>query len=130
MDIIHLKDVDKKQVNSRTLQWLVADHGAFQSDLCSCCVVEMLPGTSAKPPHSHTDEEEAIFILEGRGEMRATDGECFPVEAGTFLLMRRHEVHMLNNTGTANLKAICFYSSNTDVSKYTLYPMQEVGLED
>lgn len=130
MDVIKLDDVAKNQVNCRSLQWLVADNGALQSDLCSCCVVDILPGASAKPPHSHTAEEEAIFILEGKGEMRSAEGKCYPVEPGSFLLMRVNEIHMLNNTGDANLKAICFYSSKTDVGKYILHPMQSVGLED
>lgn len=130
MDVIHLRDVAKTQINSRCLQWLVADNGPLQSDLCSCCIVEILPGASAKPPHSHTDVEEAIYVLDGRGEMCSAEGRSYPVEAGTFLLMRRHEIHMLNNNGDVNLKAICFYSSNTNVEKYTLHPMRAVGVEE
>ena len=129
MDVVHRRDIKKNQVNERYLQWMVADGGALQSKLCACCIVEILPGGSAKPPHSHTDEEEAIYVLAGRGEMLAAGGERHPVEAGTFLLVRQNEVHMLHNNGEEGLTAICFYSSNTDVGKYTLYPMQAVGME-
>lgn len=62
--------------------------------------------------------------------MRSAEGRSYPVEAGTFLLMLRHEIHMLNNTGDASLKAVCFFSGKTDVGKYTIHPMQSAGLEE
>lgn len=130
MDIIQDRDVEKKQVESRYLQWIIADNGAIQSDLCSCCIVEMQPGSSARPPHSHTSEEEAIYVLEGRGAMLTEGGERHPVEKGSLILMRRNEIHMLCNDSEETMRAICFYSDKTDVSKYTLYPMEAVGMKE
>lgn len=127
MDVIHERNVEAKRVNSRKLQWLVADNGTLQSEHCSCCIVEIPPGESARPPHSHMQEEEAIYVLEGRGQMLGADGEAHPVEPGSFMLMRLNQIHMLDNNGTEPLRAICFYSANTDVSKYTIYPIEAVG---
>ena len=130
MDIVHLRDVKKKLVETRTIQWLIADEGAFQSDLCTCNVVELAPGSCAKPPHSHSEEEEAVYVLEGKGEMCSAEGKSYPVEAGTFLLLRKNEIHMLSNNSDAPLKVICFFPSKTHVSKYTFHPMQSVGLAE
>ena len=130
MDIISDKEVEKRPVESRTLQWMIADDGAIQSELCSCCIVEMQPGCTAKPPHSHATEEEAIYVLEGQGVMITEGGERHTVEKGSMILMRRGEVHMLCNESEKPMRAICFYSDRTDVSKYTLYPMSAVGMEE
>ncbi len=130
MDIIQERNVEKRPIESRYLQWIIADDGAIRSDLCACCIVEMKPGSSAKPPHSHSDVEEGIFVLEGKGSMITEGGERHPVEKGSFILMRRNEVHMLCNDGNENLRAICFYSNKTDVSHYTFYPMETVGMKD
>lgn len=130
MEIIMEQNVEKKQVESRCLQWIISDHGAIQSDLCACCIVEMQPGSTARPPHSHADEEEAIFVLEGCGAMITEGGQRYPVSKGSFILMRRNEIHMLCNDSDDTMRAICFYSGNTDVSKYTLYPMEAVGIKE
>lgn len=130
MNIVHERDVEKKQINSRYLQWLIADSGAIQSELCSCCIVEIQPRGSAKPPHAHTYEEEAIYILEGHGLMMTEGGKSDSLEPGSFLLMRLNEIHMLYNNSDESMKAICFYSSKTDVSKYQIYPMESVGMEE
>jgi mannose-6-phosphate isomerase-like protein (cupin superfamily) len=118
--------VPEVHIEDRVLQWIVAGNGQVSSELCSCCIALFQPGASAKPPHAHSDCEEAIYILYGSGEMVLSGGEVKPVEAGSFLLMRKNEVHLLKNTGTVPMKAICFYSSPTDTRKYTLYPMEAV----
>jgi mannose-6-phosphate isomerase-like protein (cupin superfamily) len=113
-------------VEDRILQWVVAEKGYIPSDLCSCCIVQFQPGASAKPPHSHPDCEEVIYILSGSGEMVLEGGKSRAVSEGTFLLMRKNEIHLLKNTGPGMLKAICFYSASTDNSKYNFYPMEKV----
>jgi mannose-6-phosphate isomerase-like protein (cupin superfamily) len=118
--------VPEIRVNDRILQWIVSEKGQASSLCCSCCIVQFQPGASANPPHSHNDCEEAIFILSGAGEMLLKDGEAKPVEAGAFLLLRKDEIHMLKNTGKEVMKAICFYSSPTDNSKYDFYDMKAV----
>jgi quercetin dioxygenase-like cupin family protein len=93
-------------------------------------MVQLQPWASASPPHSHADCEEAIFILSGIGEMLLMDGDAKPVEAGTFLLLRKNEIHMLKNTSKELMKAICFYFSPTDNSKYDFYDIKMVKKPD
>jgi quercetin dioxygenase-like cupin family protein len=89
-------------------------------------MVQFQAGASAKPPHSHADCEEAIYILSGSGEMLLQGGEVKSIAAGMFLLLRKNEIHLLRNTGQDMMKAICFYSSPTDNSKYDFHSMETV----
>ena len=127
MEVIHTDDVPAIRVEDRVLQWIVGPKSLTPSDCCSSCIVKFQPGASAKPPHSHNDCEEAIFILSGTGEMLLEGGESRPVKAGDFLLMRKNEIHMLTNTGREDMKAICFYSAPTDNSKYDFHAMETVN---
>jgi len=90
----------------------------------------MEPGSTAKPPHSHSDCEEAIYILEGEGELLAEGGSATQIRPGSFLLMRKDQIHMLSNNGSVPLRAICFYSAPTDVSRYTMHSAKTVGLSE
>jgi len=126
MEIIHTDDIPEINVGDRVLQWIAGPKGEVPSDCCSSCMVEFEPGASAKPPHSHADCEEAIFILWGNGEMKLEGGTSRPVKAGDFLLMRKNEIHMLTNTGLEAMKAICFYSAPTDNSKYDFHKIETV----
>ena len=126
MNIVHESEVPAVQVNTRTLKWLVGKEGHFASGDCACCIVCFEPGSAAKPPHSHSDCEEAIYILEGEGELLTEGGSATPVRRGSFLLMRKDQVHMLSNNGSMPLRAVCFYSAPTDVSLYTTHPIEAV----
>jgi hypothetical protein len=41
--------------------------------------------------------------------------------------MRQKEIHLLANTGQTALKALCFYSSATDIKKYDYYEMDAIA---
>jgi quercetin dioxygenase-like cupin family protein len=126
IETFHIDQVPEIPVNDRVLQWLVAGKGQVQSELCSCCVVQFKEGASAKPPHAHPDCEEAIYILSGSGEIVLEKGKSRTVKEGSFLLLRKNEIHLLKNTGQGIMKAICFFSSPTDNSKYDFFPMESV----
>lgn len=126
MEVIHTEEVPEQKVEDRLLQWIAGGKGQAHSDFCSSCIVKFKSGSSAKPPHSHPDCEEAIFILSGSGEMLLEGGRSSPIREGDFLLMRKNEIHLLQNTGREEMKAICFYSAPTDNSKYDFHPMEAV----
>ena len=130
MELIHTEQTPEIQVEDRLLQWIAGPKGQAASDCCSSCLVKFQPGACAKPPHSHRDCEEAIFILSGAGEMRMEGGAVHAVRAGDFLLMRKNEIHLLANTGQEDMKALCFYSAPTDNSKYDFHAMESVERRD
>ncbi|MGA8322600.1 MAG: cupin domain-containing protein [Xanthobacteraceae bacterium] len=59
-------------------------------------------------PHLHRDFEECIYVLSGRGMMRAESGE-YPVGVGDVLLVPPGEKHMTVNTGSEPLMLLCFF---------------------
>jgi len=126
MEIVNIEKVPEIQVEDRVLQWIAGPKGLAASECCSSCIVKLRAGASAKPPHSHRDCEEAIFVLSGEGEMLLENGRSEPLRAGDFLLMRKNEIHMMRNTGSGELKALCFYSAPTDNTKYDFHPMESV----
>ena len=126
MDSISISVVPKVKVEDRHLQWVVGPKGVIPSDRCTCVIVTFEEGASAKPPHSHNDGEELIHILSGSGEMLGKDGVSVPLKAGDFIILRVDEIHMLQNTGQGELKALCFYPCPTDNSKYDYYDIKTV----
>jgi len=126
MEVVHEGNVPQKEVNGRFLQWIVAGDGSLQSDHCSCCIMQLGAGQSAKPPHSHPNSEEAIYILDGVGKLLGANGQSLAVEPGSFLLVRQKEIHMLCNTGADTMKALCFYSAPTGLDDYVMHPLESV----
>ena len=73
-----------------------------------CSLYEVLPGYRAWPLHYHCANEEAIYILSGRGTLRLAD-EDIPVTTGDYipLPVGPMGVHQLVNTGTDTLQYLC-----------------------
>ncbi|MCL2477960.1 MAG: cupin domain-containing protein [Treponema sp.] len=126
MEIVHDSNVPANKVEDRVLQWAVGPKGTLSSDCCSSCIVKYAKGASGRPPHSHRDCEELIYILAGSGEVAGKGGVSRSFAAGDFVLFRKEEIHMLKNTGPGVLQALCFYSAPTDNSKYDFYDMETV----
>ncbi|RCS31010.1 cupin domain-containing protein [Rhodanobacter denitrificans] len=64
------------------------------------------PGKRACPFHSHHNEEEMFFILEGTGELRHGDAR-YPLRAGDVVACPPggpETAHQIINTGTAELR--------------------------
>lgn len=61
------------------------------------------PEARAHPPHTHDDEEEIFYVLEGVGEV-TIDGENFRVEAGTSVFVPPGKTHGIRNAGDTPLK--------------------------
>lgn len=66
------------------------------------------PGESSRAAHSHSDFEECIYVLSGRGTTFADSGE-YPLQPGDTLLMPAGEKHVTRNTGTEALLLLCFF---------------------
>ena len=78
------------------------------------------PGHAAFPYHSHTGNEELIFITEGEGILRF-GGEKRTVAGGTFIACPPgpDHPHQLINTGTRELRYLVVSSMDyPDISEY------------
>jgi len=65
-------------------------------------------GDSQRARHWHSDTEECIYVLSGRGTTHADSGE-YPLEAGDTMLMPAGEKHVTRNTGSQPLMLLCFF---------------------
>jgi len=63
------------------------------------------PGAMVPPPHSHTDNEECVYVLEGTLRY-AVDGEVRDLEPGDWMSTPRGSVHAFSNTGSATARAL------------------------
>lgn len=79
-----------------------------------CSWFEVEPGRSAFPRHFHCANEEAVFILEGKGEMRI-GGDRVNVEKGDYIALPTGPdfAHSMKNTGTEPLRYLCFSTLHT-----------------
>ena len=88
---------------------------------CSVCVIRVAPGEKVRPAHSHPNGEEVIYIVRGSRTGAWSTGEVSPVREGTTVLFPQGEVHMLQNTGTEEMKVVCFFAPATGLENYMMH---------
>jgi mannose-6-phosphate isomerase-like protein (cupin superfamily) len=49
------------------------------------------------------------------------EGEVAEVRAGSAILFEQGKIHMLRNTGNAEMKVICFFAPATNVDNYKTF---------
>jgi quercetin dioxygenase-like cupin family protein len=116
---LHEDDVEALGLPGRQLSWLVAS-GALRADNCSVCMIRVAPGDKVRPAHAHPLGEEVIYIIRGTGRVLVA-GEVSPVKAGSTVLFPRGAVHMLHNTGTEEMKVVCFFAPATSLDNYQMH---------
>jgi len=116
---LHEDDVEALSLPGRQLRWLVAS-GALRADNCSACMIRVAPGDKVRPAHAHPLGEEVIYIIRGTGRVLVA-GEVSPVRAGSTVLFPRGAVHMLHNTGTEEMKVVCFFAPATSLENYQMH---------
>ena len=86
--------------------WIDASKGAQK---VSCGTTE-IPVGSEIPYHSHSTEEEVMFIYKGTGVAEIETGEQFPLEPETAVFMPPGLKHIFRNTGNEPLCFAFFYA--------------------
>lgn len=117
--LLHEDDAEDLDLPGRHLRWLVAE-GRLNANHCSACVIRVAPGEKVRPAHSHPNGEEVIYIIRGSGRV-LVEGSVQPVKEGTAVLFPRGAVHMLQNTGSEEMKVVCFFAPPTNLENYKLF---------
>ena len=117
--VVHEQDVAPLDLPGRQLRWLVTAD-SVGAEHCSMCVIEVQPGETVKPAHSHPNGEEAIFIISGSGRVMI-DGKVEAVKAGCAVLFPQGKVHMLQNSGTELMKVACFFAPPSSLETYKFF---------
>jgi quercetin dioxygenase-like cupin family protein len=124
--VIHETEVEELDLPGRHLRWVVSPEG-IPANHCSACVIRVAPGEKVRPAHSHPQGEEVIYIICGAGRVLVA-GEVSAVRAGSVVLFPQGAVHMLHNTGTEEMKVVCFFAPATGLENYRMH--QDVDFPD
>ena len=116
---IHETEVQELDLPGRRLRWVVSPEG-IPAEHCSACVIRVAPGERVRPAHSHPHGEEVIYVVRGSGRVLVA-GEVSSVREGTTVLFPQGAVHMLHNTGTEEMKVVCFFSPATGLDNYVMH---------
>ncbi len=119
---IHETEATELDLPGRHLRWLVTESGenAIAARACSACVIRVAPGEKVRPAHSHPNGEEVIYIVHGTGRVLVA-GEVAAVREGSVVLFPQAAVHMLHNTGTEEMKVVCFFAPPTNLENYRMH---------
>ena len=101
-------------------RWTRLARAAGGSEL-GCTLEEVAPGGSPARYHYHTGNEEAMFVLSGRGRLRTPDGE-HSIRAGDYAAFPVGEggAHAVENTGEEPLR--CLFLSTMNEPDVVVYP--------
>lgn len=73
----------------------------------SSTLTQTSPPGGGPPPHSHTNEDETFFVLEGEYEF-LEGGQWHKAEHGRAILAKRGSVHTFRNVGNTTGKMLVF----------------------
>lgn len=121
--VINISEIKEKEISvadkfHHAAKGLGSSTGGIQ---LGCTHFRVAPGRYAFPLHSHHANEEAIYVLEGRGTLTLGPDEI-PISAGDYASMPpdRKMPHKLTNTGDSDLIYLCL--STNIVPEITEYP--------
>ena len=116
--ILKPKDVEPLHLTGREMRRLITSETVGAKNL-TVLVIWVQPGEEVLPCHS-LKAEEAAYIVQGEGEFWI-DGQTGTFATGDTLWFPDGCKHMVRNTGTEVLQAVCMYSPPMHPDQYTLY---------
>jgi mannose-6-phosphate isomerase-like protein (cupin superfamily) len=78
--------------------------------------VEIFDVGGKTPPNRHLLAVEMFFILKGEG-LASCDGKVVPIRSGDSVLVPPNGIHVLENTGSGRLYALCMMVPNEDFAE-------------
>jgi uncharacterized cupin superfamily protein len=73
-------------------------------------ITDVMPGEVCTPGHTHTECEEVIYILSGKGDIKIGE-EVFPMKVGDAIYLPTGVGHLIRNTGKEMMRMACSFSS-------------------
>ncbi|MBD1852204.1 cupin domain-containing protein [Leptolyngbya sp. FACHB-711] len=93
---------------------IVFDPSSANMSLTYC--VEIFDVGGKTPPNRHQLAVEMFFVLKGEGAATC-DGKTVPIQAGDSLLVPPTGTHVIENTGSDRLYALCIMVPNEDFAE-------------
>lgn len=117
--VLHESEAPELDLPGRGLRWLIGS-GGLAAQHCSSCLIRIPPGQKVRPAHSHPRGEEAVYVIHGSGRA-LVNGEVASIREGSLVLFPQGQTHMLHNTGSEEMKVICFFSPATNLENYKMH---------
>lgn len=80
------------------------------------CCVEIFDIGGKTPPNRHQFAVEMFFVLKGEGQAYC-DGKSIPIQTGDSILVPPNGIHIIENTGSTRLYALCIMVPNEDFAE-------------
>jgi quercetin dioxygenase-like cupin family protein len=119
LPIVDENSIEALELPGRNLRWLITKENT-NAEHCTMCMIEVAPGETVRPAHSHPNGEEVIYIIQGSGRVMI-DGVVEPVQQGCAVLFPQGSIHMLQNSGDKEMKVACFFAPPSDLSTYKFF---------
>ncbi len=108
--IMNIDDVAVSRITGREIRDLVNEK-TLGSEGISLRITDVLPGETTYPGHIHTECEEIIFLLSGRGEIKIED-DIFSIIQGDAIYLPKGAKHLIRNTGKETMRMACSFTSS------------------
>lgn len=118
-NIVYENQIEVQHLPGRDLRWLFTPEQNV-SEAFSMNVVVIKPGCTVTPAHSHPLKEEVIYVVGGSGKAYI-DGNAYEINTGTAVLFPKKSVHMLRNTGSEDMKVVCFFTPQATLADYEFH---------
>jgi quercetin dioxygenase-like cupin family protein len=119
LPIVEENSIPALDLPGRRLRWLMTQE-SVGAQHCSMCMIQVSPGETVRPAHSHPNGEEVIYIVQGSGKVMI-EGVVEPVKTGSTVLFPQGKIHMLRNTGSEEMKVVCFFAPATSLDNYKFF---------
>ena len=120
LPIVDETSIESLPLPGRDLRWVITKENV-NAQHCTMCMIEVAPGQTVRPAHSHPNGEEVIYIITGNGRVMI-DGVIEPVNEGCAVLFPQGSIHMLQNSGDTQMKVACFFAPPSDLGTYKFFP--------
>jgi uncharacterized cupin superfamily protein len=119
--IVHLDEIDwiERDSGGRLVHRRKGLGQAAGGEKLGCTLYEVPSEKRPQPYHYHYGNEEAMFVLSGKGSLRTPDGEQ-PLEAGTYVSLPTGEenARQVINTSDEPLQYLCMSTTVTPEIAY------------
>jgi quercetin dioxygenase-like cupin family protein len=108
--IVNLNEVPVGKITGREIRDLISGQTVGSKGI-SLRITDVLPRATSFPAHIHTDSEEVILVLSGRGEIKIGE-EVFPMKPGDAIWLPKGVPHLIRNVGDEVMRMACSFSTN------------------
>jgi mannose-6-phosphate isomerase-like protein (cupin superfamily) len=107
--VVNVNEVPVGKIPGREIRDLI-NGKTVGAKTISLRITDVLPGEVCTPGHTHTECEEVIFVLSGKGDIKIGE-EVFPMKVGDAIYLPTGVGHLIRNTGKEMMRMACSFSS-------------------